>query len=309
MSASQFSLHRRIKLKVFLEKHSPRLMALPTLIVLIFFSLIPLVYVIGLSLTNSTLARPFQDFLWFENYKRAMADEFFGAAVVNTLVFAFGVTAIETFLGFILALGLHSESRAGGFLRTLALLPLFTPPVAVAMVWRLIYDPNSGLLNYYLVQWGLAERVIAFLGSPTLAMPSIMAADVWQWTPFTFLLSLAALQSLPREPYEAAAVDGANSWQVFRRLTLPMVIPSVIVIFLFRFLIALKVFDLVFILTYGGPGSATQVVSFYIYKIGFTMFKSGYAATLSILVLLLVSVIATVMTLGREFIMKKQARG
>jgi multiple sugar transport system permease protein len=284
-------------------------MALPTLIVLIFFSLIPLIYIIGLSLTDSTLARPFHDFLWFENYKRALADEFFGAAVVNTLVFAFGVTAVETFLGFILALGLHSESRAGGFLRTLALLPLFTPPVAVAMVWRLIYDPNSGLLNYYLVHWGLAERVIAFLGSPTLAMPSIMAADVWQWTPFTFLLSLAALQSLPREPYEAAAVDGASTWQVFRRLTLPMVIPSVIVIFLFRFLIALKVFDLVFILTYGGPGSATQVVSFYIYKIGFTMFKSGYAATLSILVLLLVSVIATVMTLGREFIMKKQARG
>lgn len=296
-------------MKTFLEKHSPRLMALPTLIVLIFFSLIPLIYVIGLSLTNSTLARPFQDFLWFENYKRALADEIFGAAIVNTLIFAFGVTAIETLLGFILALGLHSEQRAGGFVRTLALLPLFTPPVAVAMVWRLIYDPNSGLINHYLVRWGLTERVIAFLGSPTLAMPSIMAADVWQWTPFTFLLSLAALQSLPREPYEAAAVDGANSWQVFHRLTLPMVIPSVIVIFLFRFLIALKVFDLVFILTYGGPGSATQVVSFYIYKIGFTMFKSGYAATLSILVLLLVSVIATAMTLGREFIIKKQARG
>jgi multiple sugar transport system permease protein len=282
-------------------------MALPTLIVLIFFSLIPLIYVISLSLTDSTLARPFQDFIWFENYKRALTDEIFGAAIVNTLVFAFGVTAIETLLGFILALALHGELRAGGFMRTLALLPLFTPPVAVAMVWRLIYDPVSGLINHYMLQWGLTERAVAFLGSPTLAMPAIMAADVWQWTPFCFLLSLAALQSLPTDPYEAAAVDGASNWQVFRRLTLPMVTPAVIVIFLFRFLIALKVFDLVFILTYGGPGSVTQVVSFYIYKIGFTMFKSGYAATLSILVLLLVSVIALVMTLGREWIMKKQA--
>ncbi len=209
-------------------------------------------------------------------------------------------------MGFILALALHGELRAGGFLRTLALLPLFTPPVAVAMIWRLIYDPVSGLINHYMLEWGLVGRAVAFLGSPTLAMPAIMAADVWQWTPFCFLLSLAALQALPTEPYEAAAVDGASNWQVFRRLTLPMVTPAVIVIFLFRFLIALKVFDLVFILTYGGPGSATQVVSFYIYKIGFTMFKSGYAATLSILVLLLVSVIALVMTLGREWIMKKQ---
>ncbi|MEW5958473.1 MAG: sugar ABC transporter permease, partial [Chloroflexota bacterium] len=143
--------------------------------------------------------------------------------------------------------------------------------------------------------------------SPTLAMPAIMLADIWQWTPFCFILSLAALQSLPTEPYEAAAVDGASTWQVFRRLTLPMITPSIIVIFLFRFLIALKVFDLIFILTYGGPGSVTQVVSFYIYKIGFTQFKSGYAATLSILVLILVSIIATFMTVGRDMILKKQS--
>jgi multiple sugar transport system permease protein len=280
-------------------------MALPTLIVLVFFSLIPLFYVIGLSLTDSTLARPFQDFIWFENYKRALTDEVFGSSIVNTLIFAFGVTTIETLLGFILALALHGQERGGGFLRTLALLPLFTPPVAVAMVWRLIYDPVSGLVNHYLLQWDLIERSVAFLGRSNLAMPAIMVADVWQWTPFTFLLCLAALRSLPTEPYEAAAVDGASGWQVFRRITLPLVTPSVIVTFLFRLLIALKVFDLVFILTYGGPGSATQVVSFYIYKIGFTMFKSGYAAALSILVLLLVSVIATVMTTSRDLLLKR----
>jgi len=298
-------LSKEDELKAFLEKRSPFLMALPTLIILIFFSLIPLFYVIGLSLTNSTLARPFQDFIWFENYKRALTDEAFGSSIVNTLIFAFGVTTIEVLLGFILALVLRGELRAGGFLRTLALLPLFTPPVAVAMIWRLIYDPLSGLFNHYLQLWGLIDRAIAFLGKPTLAMPAIMLADIWQWTPFTFLLCLAALQSLPTEPYEAAAVDGASRWQVFRRITLPLVTPSVLVTFLFRFLIAFKVFDLIFILTYGGPGSATQVVSFYIYKIGFSMFKSGYAAALSILVLLLVSVIATLLTTGRDLLLKK----
>lgn len=293
-------------MKTFLEKYSPQLMALPTFIVLIFFSLIPLFYVLGLSVTDSTLARPFEDFIWFANYKRAMTDEIFGHSIINTLIFAFGVTAIQTFLGFVLALALHREKQVGGFIRTLALLPLFTPPVAVAMIWRLIYDPVSGLINHYLLAWGLVERAVGFLGSPTWAMPAIMLADIWQWTPFCFILSLAALQSLPTEPYEAAAVDGATNWQVFRRLTLPMVFPSIIVIFLFRFLIALKVFDLVFILTFGGPGSATQVVSFYIYKIGFRTFKSGYAAALSLLVLILVSIIATVMTLGRDWILRRQ---
>lgn len=294
-------------MKAFVERHSPQLMALPTLIVLIFFSLIPFAYVISLSMTDSTLARPFNDFIWFSNYKRALTDEIFGASVINTLVFAFSVTAVQTLLGFILALSFRGERRLGGLLRTLALLPLFTPPVAVAMIWRLIYDPTSGLINYYLLQWDILERAVGFLGSPVFAMPAIMVADIWQWTPFCFILSLAALQSLPTEPYEAAAVDGASTWQVFRRLTLPMVMPSIIVIFLFRFLIALKVFDLVFILTYGGPGSTTEVVSFYIYKIGFTQFRSGYASTLSILVLILVSVIATFMTVGRDLILKRQS--
>ena len=295
-------------MKTFLERRSPQLMALPTLVVLIFFSLIPFVYVISLSLTDSTLARPFNDFIWFANYKRALTDEIFGRSIVNTLFFAFVVTGIQTFLGFVLALAFRGERRLGGVLRTLALLPLFTPPVAVAMIWRLIYDPTSGLINHYLMQWGILERAVGFLGNPLLAMPAIMVADVWQWTPFCFILSLAALQSLPTEPYEAASVDGASSWQVFRRLTLPMVTPSIIVVFLFRFLIALKVFDLVFILTYGGPGSVTQVISFYIYRVGFTQFKSGYASTLSILVLILVSIIATFMTVGRDLILNRQNR-
>jgi multiple sugar transport system permease protein len=227
---------------------------------------------------------------------------------VNTLIFAFGVTTLEVILGFILAMALRGVRRGSGVFLTLALLPLFTPPIAVAMVWRLIYDPNQGLINHYLLQFGLIDRAVAFLGNSELALPSIMVADIWQWTPFTFLLSYAALKSLPKEPYEAAAVDGASNLQVFRRLTLPLVMPSLIVIFLFKFLIALKVFDLVFILTYGGPGSATNVVSFYIYKVGFTLFKTGYGAALSIIVLVLVSLIAMVLTFGRDWVIGRTGR-
>jgi multiple sugar transport system permease protein len=199
----------------------------------------------------------------------------------------------------------HSLIRTGRWLLTLALLPLFTPPVAVGMIWKLFYDPGSGFINHYLLKWGLIQDPIAFLGRPEFAMPAIMLADIWQWTAFCFILILAALQSLPHDPYEAAAVDGASGWQVFRRLTLPMVLPAVIITFLFRLLIALKVFDLVFMLTYGGPGTSTQVASFYIYKTGFTLFKTGYAASMTVLVFILVSLIATGLTLGRTIFMKR----
>jgi multiple sugar transport system permease protein len=260
--------------------------------------------VLGLSVTASTLAKPFNNFVGFANYTKAFKDANFGKSVMLMLQFAFTVTIIETLLGFLFAMVLHSEVRAGKFLRTLALLPLFTPAVAVGMIWKLVYDPGSGFLNHYLQQFNIISKPIGFMGDATWAMPGVMAADIWQWTPFCFLLCLAAFQSLPYEPYEAAAVDGASGWQIFRKLTLPLVLPSVIITFLFRLLIALKVFDLVFMLTYGGPGTSTQVASFYIYKIAFTTFKTGYGAAMTVLVFLLISVIATVLTLGRTAYMK-----
>jgi multiple sugar transport system permease protein len=273
------------------------------IIIVIFVSF--LVYVVALSVTDSTLARPFQGFIGLKNYEKALGDDAFIESVWNMLVFAFVVTIVETGLGFLIALAVHSLIRSGRWLLTLALLPLFTPPVAVGMIWKLFYDPGSGFINHYLLKWGIIQDPIAFLGRPEWAMPAIMLADIWQWTAFCFILMLAALQSLPHDPYEAAAVDGASGWQVFRRLTLPMVLPAVIVTFLFRLLIALKVFDLVFMLTYGGPGTSTQVASFYIYKTGFTLFKTGYAASMTVLVFLLVSLIATALTLGRTIFMKR----
>lgn len=289
--------------RTFFDKHSPLLMIAPMLVIIAAF-LSFLIYVLGLSMTASTLAKPFNDFVGFANYSKAFRDANFGKSIVLMLQFAFVVTIIETLLGFLFAMALHSEVRAGRYLRTLALLPLFTPPVAVGMIWKLIYDPGSGFLNHYLLKLGIINMPIGFMGNAAWAMPGVMAADIWQWTPFCFLLCLAAFQSLPYEPYEAAAVDGASGWQIFRRLTLPLVLPSVIITFLFRLLIALKVFDLVFMLTYGGPGIATQVASFYIYKITFTTFKTGYGAAMTVLVFLLISVIATVLTLGRTAFMK-----
>jgi len=291
-------------MKINLDKHSPLLMIGPMLMIIALF-LGFLVYVLSLSVTASTLAEPFKEFIGFSNYADALRDTAFGRSILLMFEFAFIVTIIETLLGFIFAFILYTEVKAGRYLQTLALIPMFTPPVAVGMIWKLIYDPASGFINHYLMQWGILEKPIAFLGNSSWALPSLMLADIWQWTPFCFLLIFAAFQSLPYEPYEAAKVDGASGWQIFYRLTLPMVLPSVIITFLFRLLTSMKVFDLVFLLTYGGPGTSTQVASFYIYKIAFKNFKTGYAAALTFLVFLIISVIATLLTSGRQIFMRR----
>jgi multiple sugar transport system permease protein len=280
-------------------------MATPTILILIVVSLIPLVYVLVLAFTKSSMTKPLQEFVGLGNFRAAFHDEVLGISLVNTLVFALSTTILETLLGFAMALALHKERRLSKIFRTLALLPLFTPPVGVAMIWRLIYNPNSGMINHYLMKLGLSHHFIAFLGDKDLALPSIIFADVWQWTPFCFLLLFAAIQSLPREPFEAAAVDGTTPWQVFRKLTLPMVAPALIVVFLFRMIIAFKVFDLVFMLTMGGPGNSTQVASFYIYKVGFKMFNTGYGAALSLLILLLITLFTTPLTVGRDWFLRR----
>jgi multiple sugar transport system permease protein len=275
-------------------------MALPAIILLLVFSLYPFFYVLGLSFTESTLARPFQEFVQFENYRRALEDTVFRTSIRNTLVYAFTATILQMLLGFALALVFYRNMRAGRYLRTLALFPFIAPPVAVAMIWRLIYEPNAGLVNHYLRLLGITRSPIAFLGDQNIALLSLIVIDVWQWTPFVFLLVLAALQSLPKEPYEAASVDGASAWQSFVHLTLPMVAPALAVIFIIRLIGAFKIFDVIYMLTNGGPGSSTQVASFYIYRVAFQQFNTGYGAALTILLLILLTVIVTLLTMFRN---------
>lgn len=280
-------------------------MALPTLILLFIFSLYPFFYLLGLSLTNSTLARPFQEFIGFANYQRALRDATFSTSLENTLVFAFVTTGLQMLLGFSLALFFYRSVRSGRYLRTLALFPFIAPPVAVAMIWRLIYNPTAGLLNHYLRQFGLTNAPIAFLGDANYALLSLIAIDVWQWTPFVFLLALAALQSLPGDVYEAAAVDGASALQAFRHITLPLISPALIVILMIRLIGAFKVFDMVYMLTGGGPHTATQVATHYIYRTAFSRFQIGYAASLTILLLIGLVVIVTALTVFLGYIRRR----
>jgi multiple sugar transport system permease protein len=277
------------------------LLALPVITVLIIFSIYPLIYMFALSLTDSRLARPFQEFVWLDNFRRAIEDQLFQTSIVNTLIYGFSAAIIQLIVGFTLALFFYRSMKTGKYLRTLALFPFITPPVAVAMIWRLIYEPNAGLINYYLRQIGINPAdPIAWLGNPDLALFSLILVDVWQWTPFVFILALAALQALPAEPYEASAVDGASPIQSFFYLTLPMVAPALTVIFIIRVIGAFKIFDQVYLLTFGGPGSSTQVASFYIYRVGFQQFDTGYAAALTILLLIVLTIVVTLLTQFRN---------
>lgn len=280
-----------------LENRANWAMALPTIIILLIFSLYPFFYMLHMSFTRSSLGRPFQGWVDLQNYRNALADQVFTNSIVNTLIFGFTVTIAEVIIGFMLALFFYRSVSAGRYLRTLALLPFIAPPVAVAMIWRLIYNPTSGLLNHYMSQWGLIDRPIAFLGDPSIALISIMVIDVWQWTPFVFILALAALQTLPEEPFEAAAVDGASPFQIFRYLTLPMMTPALLVIGIIRLIGAFKIFDLVYMLTGGGPGTSTQVATHYIYRTAFVgRFDTGYASAMTVILLVIIVVVITLLT-------------
>ncbi|MBI3695359.1 MAG: sugar ABC transporter permease, partial [Acidobacteria bacterium] len=184
------------------------------------------------------------------------------------------------------------EFRGRRVLRSILLIPMLLPPVVVAVIWRLILNPEFGVLNGTLRSLGFNTAKLTWAASEKTAMLSVILVDVWQWTPFMFLLLLAGLQGLPVEPFEAAVVDGASGWQVFRRLTLPMLRPVIAIAVLLRGMDLLRVFDQIFILTQGGPGFATETVTLYIYRTAFRFYNFGYAAAMSFVLLVATTLIA-----------------
>jgi multiple sugar transport system permease protein len=282
------------------DRQAPRLMVLPALTFLLVFSLLPFLYSLAMSISTSTLGRPLQGLVGLKNYTQGLGDGTFHLALINTLVFAFSVTIIETGLGLVLALIVLDIKRGVQALRTVALLPMLTPPIAVALIWQLIYAPTGGLVNHYLHVLGLTSQPIAFLANEHLAFPSVGFVDVWEWTPFTFLLSYAAVATLPQEPAEAAQVDGASPWQTLWHVTLPLLAPSLLIIFLIRLIMAFKVFDLIYMMTAGGPAFDTTTASYYIYQVGFQQFNTGYASALTTLLLIALTVIISLIMAARS---------
>ena len=269
----------------------PYLLVAPALAVLLALSIYPLLYSITVSLQQETPS----GIVWtLSHFKRLATDNFFRTAMAHTFVYAVAALACEFLLGLGLALLLNQRIRGRGLFRASLLVPMMLPTVVVGVVWRLMLNPNFGAINGTLKQFGVNTESLTWTASPRLAFVAVIAVDVWQWTPFVFLVLLAGLQAIPQEPYEAALIDGSSRWQTFRHVTLPLLKPAILIVLLLRTMDLLRVFDQIFILTEGGPGFATEMISLYIYRTAFRFSDFGYAAAMSFVLLALTNVISVV---------------
>jgi multiple sugar transport system permease protein len=257
----------------------------PAMLIIFFFALFPLFYAINISFRYVDLTKPTSSGEWvgLENFRFALNDPIFWEATGRTLTFAITSVAIEMVVGIFIAFQLSQMKWFKGITRSLLLLPLAAAPIAVGLVWRYMYHSDFGVFNAFLAALGLPEQ--NWLGDLRLAMPSIIVFDIWQWTPFVAIITLAGLQSLPKEPFEAAELDGASTWQVLRRLTFPMLTPVLTLIFVLRAIDAVRLYDAVASLTRGGPGAATETLTYYLYRLGLKYFRMDQASAMSLLFL------------------------
>jgi multiple sugar transport system permease protein len=273
------------------ERALPFLLLAPALLVLLALSIYPLVYAVRVSLQTGTGSRA----EWsLENFARLFSDGFFLSALLHTLVYAAIALTCEFLLGLGLALLMNQEIGGRAFFRAALLVPMMLPPVVVGVVWRLALNPNFGAINGTLKSFGIDTESLTWTASPRLAFLSVIVVDVWQWTPFVFLILLAGLQAIPQEPYEAARMDGSSEWQTFRFITLPLLKPAILIVLLLRTMDLLRVFDQIFILTEGGPGFATETISLYIYRAAFRFGNFGYAAAMSFVLLIVTNSISLI---------------
>ncbi|WVT76717.1 sugar ABC transporter permease (plasmid) [Sinorhizobium chiapasense] len=250
----------------------------PVVLALAVTTLYPTVFLLGLAFSKSTLGKPFRGFVGIKHFATALQDPVFLSAIGRSVAYAFSTSLLQLAFGFLIALLFTSLLKGGRFLMSLVLLPLMTPPVMVGIAWKLIFAPAGGLLNGTLIHYGVISQPISFLGHPLLAWLAIAVADLWQWTPFIVILCFAALSTIPEGVREAALVDGANGWQRFWHITLPLVAAPLSSIYLLKLILSFKLFDLVYILTVGGPGFATTSAGFSIYRRAIEQFDVGRAA-------------------------------
>jgi multiple sugar transport system permease protein len=243
-------------------------------------ALFPLLYVIYLSFYRRLLIFDISKFVGLENYRFLLQDERFWNALQNTAYFTGVSVSAQLLLGLGIALLLNRSFSGKDWVRALILVPWVIPTVVSARMWEWIYNPEFGILNF------LLGAKINWLGTPGLALHAAIFADVWKTTPFVVILLLAGLQIIPRELYQAARVDGAGAWAAFRRITLPLLMPVLLVTLIFRMLDAWRVFDVIYVLTGGGPANTTETLSLYAYKMLFQTLQFGYGSALSVVTFL-----------------------
>ena len=263
----------------------------PTMMWLIFFIIYPLIFALVMAFKRFKLKRGLTiwDMPWvgFDNFINAFTDQYFLLSLKTTGVILIFAVSIEFVIGMVVAYLLNKEKvRYDPLWMILILSPLMLPLIASGNLWRMLFDIRWGAVNAAVMFFGL--NPIDFLGNQNWALISVIIVDIWQWTPFVIIILLAGMRSVPQEPVEAALADGASNWQIFRHVTLPLMKGQILIVLLIRGMDVFKTFDIVYALTFGGPGQSTTVATFYIYRQAFTQFKLGYGAALSWIVFIIV---------------------
>lgn len=279
-------------MKRWIDRNTKWILTLPLIFFILLMVAYPLYYTVDLSLHSSSmsLVKP-PKFVGFKNYTKLFESTKFWTSCGHTLLFAGVCLVVQTIVGLSIALLLNRKFKGQSFVRTLFILPVVATPVAVAMVWKMIYDPALGIINMLMKQAGMPA--FAFLGERSSALWALMLVEIWQNTPVVMLICLGGLSAIPTDSLEAARIDGASSWQVLRKITLPLLSPTILTAMMLRLIDVLKAYDIIYSTTQGGPGTSTTTVNVLIYKQAFENFKFGEASA-TIMVFFVVLIIIAV---------------
>lgn len=283
----------------FLDRNVKWIFPLPAVLFILLMMVYPILYTVWNSMTPWSLSTGApQTFAGFTNYLKLPDDSRFVGSIFRTFYFTIIAVAVELVLGVAIALLLNRDFPLKRLVNSIMLLPMMATPVAIAMVWLLMYVPTTGVVNYFLRLANLPQPLWVY--SESSVIPALALVDVWEWTPMIVLICLAGLTALPHDPLEAAIVDGASTWQTIRYVTLPMLLPTITVAALLRLIDALKTFDIIYTMTQGGPGFTSETLNIYTYVQAFGYFNFGYASSVLVVFFAIVLGISLLVTYTRR---------
>ena len=269
----------------------------PALVVVLGVIIFPWAYTIWMSLHEWKVGSA-PTFVGLANYIRLPSDARFVESIGHTLLYTALSVVLPLMLGTFAAVVFHAKFPMRGLLRGLFILPMMATPVAIALVWTMMFHPQLGILNYLLSLVGLPPQLWVF--HPATVIPSLVLVETWQWTPLVMLIVLGGLAAIPAEPYESAQIDGANLWQVFRFITLPLIMPFLFIAGMIRMIDAVKSFDIIFAITQGGPGTASETINLYLYSVAFVYYDLGYGSAIAVVFFVLIILLAAVLLYLRQ---------
>lgn len=276
----------------------PWVLMAPTLIILFAIGIYPFLYSLYIAGHNVILSKPYipRYFVGLYQYQALVQDPEFWSALGKTLLFTLEAVFVEFWIGLGLALLFQRQLIGTSIMRVFILIPMILPPLVAALIWRYMFYPGAGLMTYYVggITKALGFGEIPFLSDPTIAFQTLVFVDVWEWTPFMFLMLSAGLASIPKQPYEAAEIDGAGAWRVFWTITMPLLRPAILIAVMIRTMDAFRTYELIVIMTRGGPGNATETLNVFLTKTGLEFFDASKAAALSLIMMMIIIVMSFV---------------